>query len=81
MLGARLLQLIQAHAGPLSREVVDEIVTSDRTPAFRRLNAADVETRVSAVFYGLGKWLDDGQEGLLFPGPDALVEHPARDKE
>ena len=27
------------------------------------------------------KWLDDGQEGLLFPGPDALVEHPARDKE
>jgi hypothetical protein len=60
MLGARLLQLIESHAGPLSREVVDDLMTNERTPAFRRLHPADVETRVAAVFYGLGKWLDDG---------------------
>jgi hypothetical protein len=59
MLGARLLQLIQSHSGPLSREVVEDLMTNQRTPAFRRLNTADVETRVAAVFYGLGKWLDD----------------------
>ena len=65
MLGARLLQLIQSHAGPLSREVVHDLMTNDRTPAFRRLNPADVETRVSAVFYGLGKWLGDADEDAI----------------
>jgi hypothetical protein len=65
MLGARLLQLIESHAGPLAREVVDDLMTNERTPAFRRLNAADVETRVSAVFYGLGKWLDDADDDAV----------------
>jgi hypothetical protein len=37
-------------------------MTNERTPAFRGLNAGDVETRAAAVFYGLGKWLDDGDE-------------------
>jgi hypothetical protein len=65
MLGARLLQLIEAHAGPLSRDVVDDLMTNERTPTFRRLNAADVETRVSALFYGLGKWIGDADEDAV----------------
>ena len=65
MLGARLLQLIQAHAGPLTRDVVNDLMTNERTPTFRRLNAADVDTRVSAVFYGLGKWLGDQDEDAV----------------
>ena len=65
MLGARLLQLIQSHAGPLSREVLDDLMTNERTPTFRRLNAGDVETRVAAVFYGLGKWLDDADDDAV----------------
>ena len=54
MLGARLLLLIQAHAGPLTRDVVKDLMTNGRTPTFRRLNPADVETRVSALYYNLG---------------------------
>jgi hypothetical protein len=23
------------------------------------------------------RWLDDGHEGLVFPGPDAHIDHPA----
>jgi hypothetical protein len=65
MLGARLLQLIEAHAGPLSRDVVDDLMTNERTPAFRRLNAAEVETRVSALFYGLGKWIGNADEDAV----------------
>jgi hypothetical protein len=65
MLGARLLQLIHSNAGPLSREVVDELMTNERTAAFRGLNRADVETRVSAVFYGLSKWLDDADHDAV----------------
>jgi hypothetical protein len=65
MLGARLLQLIQAHAGPLSRDVMDDLMTNERTPTFRRLNAADVEMRVSALFYNLGKWIGDADENAV----------------
>ena len=65
MLGSRLLQLVHSHAGTLSREVMDDLMTNERTPAFRRLNAADVETRVSAVFYGLSKWLDDADDDAV----------------
>jgi hypothetical protein len=62
MLGAHLLQLIQAHAGRLSRDVMDDLMTNARTPTFRRLNPTDVETRVSALFYNLGKWIGDADE-------------------
>jgi hypothetical protein len=62
MLGSRLLLLIQAHAGSLTRDVVKDLITNERTPAFRRLNPADVETRVSALFYNLGKWIGDADE-------------------
>jgi hypothetical protein len=65
MLGARLLQLIHSHAGTLSREVVDDLMTNERTAAFRRLNPAEVETRVAAVFYGLSKWLDDADHDAV----------------
>jgi hypothetical protein len=65
MLGTRLLQLIQAHAGPLTHDVVKDLLTNERTPTFRRLNAADVETRVSALFYNLGRWIGDADEHAI----------------
>ena len=68
MLGVHLLQLIQAHAARLSRDVMDDLMTNARTPTFRRLNPADVETRVSELFYNLGKWIGDADE------------HPVRDE-
>jgi hypothetical protein len=65
MLGARLLVLIQAHAGSLTRDVVKDLRTNERTSAFRRLDPADIETRVSALFYNLGKWIGDADEGAV----------------
>jgi hypothetical protein len=65
MLGARLFQLIQAHAGPLTREVVKDLLTNERTSTFRRLDPADVETRVAALFYNLGKWIGDADENAV----------------
>jgi hypothetical protein len=46
------------HAGPLSRDVVEDLMTNERTPTFRRPNASDVETR----FYNLGKWIGSEDE-------------------
>jgi hypothetical protein len=62
MMGARLLLLIEAHAGPLTQDVVKDLMTNERTPTFRRLNPADVETRVTALFYNLGKWIGDADD-------------------
>jgi hypothetical protein len=65
MLGTRLLLLIQAHAGPLTRDVVQDLRTNVRTPTLGRLNPADVETRISALFYNLGKWIGDADENAV----------------
>jgi hypothetical protein len=65
MLGARLLLLIQAHAGPLTHDVVQDLITNERTAAFRRLDQADVEMRVSALFNNLGKWIGDADENAV----------------
>jgi hypothetical protein len=62
MLGARLLLHMQAHAPSLTRDVVQDLMTNERTPTFRRLNPVDVETRVSAFFYNLAKWIGDADE-------------------
>ena len=65
MLGARLLLLIQAHAGPLTHDVVKDLTTNKRTLAFRRLDPVDLETRVSALFFNLGKWIGDADENAV----------------
>ena len=65
MMGTRLLMLIQAHAGALTHDVVQDLRSNERTPTFRRLNPADVEARVSALFYNLGKWIGDADENAV----------------
>ena len=40
MLGARLLSLIQSHAGPLTGETLEDLITNDRTPSFRQLRSS-----------------------------------------
>ena len=62
MLGSRLLLLIQAHAGPLTRDVLTDLRTNERTSTFHRLDPANLETRISALFYNLGKWIGDPDE-------------------
>jgi hypothetical protein len=65
MVGARLLQLIQAHAGALTHDVVEDVRTNERTSAFRRLSPADVETRVAALFYNLAQWIGNADEDVV----------------
>jgi hypothetical protein len=62
MLGARLLLLIEAHAGLLTHAVVQDLLTNERTPTLRRLDPADIEKRVSTFFYNLAKWIGDADE-------------------
>ena len=59
MLGARLLLLIQSHAGPLTRATLQDLVTNERTPTFRQLRLADLEARVALLFNNLARWIGD----------------------
>ena len=59
MLGARLLLLIQSHAGPLTRETLEDLTTNQRTSSFRHLRAAEVESRIALLFNNLARWIGD----------------------
>ena len=59
MLGARLLLLIQSHAGPLTTETLRDLTTNERTASFRKLRAAEVESRIALLFNNLAKWIGD----------------------
>jgi hypothetical protein len=65
MLGARLLQLIQAHADSLTNEVIRDLRTHDRTPSFRRLSLSNLESRIGALYSNLGRWIGDADESAV----------------
>ena len=62
MIGTRLLLLIQAHAGAITHDVVQDLRTNKHTPTFQRLDPADIDARVSALFYNLARWIGDADE-------------------
>jgi len=65
MLGARLLQLIQAHAGSLTNEVIMDLRTNERTPSFGRMSLSNLESRIGALFSNLGRWIGDSDESAV----------------
>jgi hypothetical protein len=65
MLGARLMQLIQAHSSALSKDVIKELTTNERTPSFRRLTPLEMEARIASLFENLGSWIGNADERLI----------------
>jgi hypothetical protein len=65
MLGARLLQLIQAHSRSLISDALRDLTTNERTPAFRRLDPSDLESRVAALYWNLGKWIGNPDDNAV----------------
>jgi len=65
MIGTRLLLLIQSHAGAITHDVVQDMRTNKHTVAFHRVNEADVDARVSALFYNLARWIGDADERAI----------------
>jgi hypothetical protein len=59
MLSVRLIKLIETRAESLAREVVEDLLTNENTPAFRRIHKAELEPRVFAFYQNLGNWIGD----------------------
>ena len=65
MIGARLMQLIEAHAPALTKDVVQDLTTNENTPSFARLKPADLEDRVSVLCWNLGKWIGNPDDNAV----------------
>ncbi len=59
MLTAKLIQLIETHAGSLTRDALKDLATNPRTSTFHLVPPDELEERVSATYRNLGRWVGD----------------------
>src|SRR5262245_12998874 len=59
MVSAKLIELIELHAGRLAADTSKDLVTNERTPSFRAVPIDDLEPRVFELFHHLGNWIGD----------------------
>jgi len=59
MISAKLIELIEIHAGRLTSDVVTDLTTNPRTKGFRAVPRMDLEQRVFQIFHHLGNWIGD----------------------
>ena len=59
MIGAKLIELIEIHATPLTRDIARDLVTNERTHGFRAVRSEDLEQRIFQILSGLGNWIGD----------------------
>jgi hypothetical protein len=65
MLGARLMQLIEAHAPALTKDIVQDLTTNEHTSSFGRLKPTEVENRVSVLCWNLGTWIGNPDDSVV----------------
>ena len=65
MLPVKLVKLIETHAESLTREVVEDLVTNQHTPAFHSLVKSDLEPRIFKLYHNLGNWIADSNDNAI----------------
>jgi hypothetical protein len=59
MISAQLIELIENHAPTLSHDITQDLVSSERTRAFRTVRRDDLEPRIFDLLHHLGNWIGD----------------------
>jgi hypothetical protein len=62
LLSARLIELIQAHAESLARDVMKDYATNPRTRHWNVVPGGELEQRVVSTYKNLGNWIGDPRE-------------------
>lgn len=57
MLGTKLVRLIERHSDELSRELMDQVLTSELTSDFQKIPQEDLRLAATDVYRNLGEWL------------------------
>jgi hypothetical protein len=65
MLSAYLVRLIEQHADTLTNELVEDLVTNERTPSFRRLSRDEIHHSSHHVYQNLADWLADKSDAAI----------------
>jgi len=64
-LSGRLTSIVEAHAARLTRDTVSKLQTSQLTPSYRKLPAAELYYRVNEVYQNLGRWLWENTDAVI----------------
>lgn len=59
MISAKLIELIENHAPRLSDDITQDMLSNDRTRAFRKVKRDDLEARIFVLLQHLGNWIGD----------------------
>jgi hypothetical protein len=62
MLSVRLLQMIEDHAGELTRELINDLQSQPRTPHYHGLTYQELHYRTYSVYRNLGHWISQKSE-------------------
>lgn len=62
MHSARLIELIQAHADHLTRDVLKDYATNPRTRHWNLVPGAELEQRVISTYRNLGNWIGNPRD-------------------
>ena len=57
MISARLIELIENHAPRLARDITDDLLSNERTRAFRAARRDELEPRIVELLQHLGDWI------------------------
>ena len=65
MLSARLVQIIEDHAEQLTRGLIDDLLSNNRTPHYHHLTREELHYRTYDVYRNLGRWLSNETESAI----------------
>jgi hypothetical protein len=65
MLTTRLMEFIETHAKSLINETIQDIQINERTRSFSHVPHAELESRISALFLNLGKWMGNPKDDAI----------------
>ena len=57
MVAEKLIELIEIHAGQLSKDITQDLITNERTRGFRAVRRPDLEERIFRLIHHLGEWI------------------------
>ena len=57
MISAKLVEMIEIHAGRLTNDILDDLMKDERTRGFRAVRRSDLEQRIFDILHHLGDWI------------------------
>jgi hypothetical protein len=64
-LSSQLINIVECHASKLTRDTVEKLQTSPRTPSYKSLAYSELTYRVNEIYQNLSHWLCDKTDPVI----------------